>query len=214
MQKAVPRLRKSGLNIHNFGRLARNNAATVTPKLRYLKRYEGRTWLYGCFAFAENYPLVFDVLFQSARHDFHQNLWAMDFLAQQYFVSLSDTKSELVLLDEGYIQRGVTALFNDTTLEKLSEYIEAVPVSDVLIMVDTPIDLAISRASARKNGIPKVLCGSDDIATAKNLATFATRLEYCKERQRALGAHIIDLDGSQDLDTNVATLKNELTAIS
>jgi len=160
-------LRRSGVSMQPLGKIARNQAAKMGDKNRFLRRYSGRNWLFGSLAFAQEHPEIYDLIFQSTRHDFHANLWAMDFLSQLYFAGQIDTRDMLVMVDEGFFHRGVAANFHENTPEKLEAYLKITPPCDVLVMFETPVETALERC--RKRGrVPEIFHGETDVETLEN----------------------------------------------
>ncbi|MCK4711801.1 MAG: hypothetical protein KAT26_02855 [Marinosulfonomonas sp.] len=135
----------------------------------------------------------------------------MDFIAQSYFAACVDTKDRIVFIDEGFIHRGASAFMSKRQEQGLGKYLDAVPTSDVLVMVDISPELAISRAALRKKGLPKSFRGKNEGATLQIMTEFLDVLNHCKEQQRSAGATIIELDGSHDLAANSLKLEKQLT---
>lgn len=204
-------LRKAGLDVYNIGKESRLEAERQAKEIQYLSRYSGRAWLYGCFAFAQEHPAVFDALFQNTRDKFHETLWAMDFLAQLYFLKLSDTKDGFVFIDEGFMQRGAAAFREVKSTPGLAGYLDSVPSSDVLVMVNLTPQLAFSRGRRRKGGLPDSIVGRSKSETILNLENFANLLDYFKENQRLAGVSILELDASADLSDCVEVVTRYLT---
>jgi len=193
-------LQEAGLKFASINTVADAQATKQIEKTRFLKRYKPRAWIYGATKFAHDTPDVFDALFQNARGDFHQSLWLMDFFTHMHFARQADLSDMYIFLDEGFVHRGVAAFFKDKTIRGFKKYLDMIPVSDLIILIDTPVGTAVDRCHSRKTGVPKVY-NSPEIEDVKaKFVQLDKRLKYGVAHQEKAGAHIIRIDGSQSVE--------------
>ncbi len=193
-------LQKAGLKFASINKVADAQAAKQIGKTRFLKRYEPRAWIYGATKFAHETPDVFDVLFKNARGDFHQSLWLMDFFTHMHFARQADLSDTYIFLDEGFVHRGAAAFFKNKTITGFKKYLDMIPVSDLIILIDTPVDAAVDRCLSRKTGVPQAYNSSEKEEVEAKFILLDKRLKFGVAHQEKAGADIIRIDGSQSVE--------------
>lgn len=201
-------LKKAGFKFASGNKVADEQAAKQIEKNRFLKRYKPRAWIYGATKFAHESPDVFDTLLKNARGDFNQSLWLMDFFTHIYFAQQADLSDTYMFLDEGFVHRGAAAFFKNKTITGFKRYLDMIPVSDLIILIDIPTDMAIERCQNRNAGVPEAYNSSEKEDVKAKFTLLDKRLKFGAAHQEKAGAHVIRIDGS----TSVKTCRDQLCA--
>lgn len=140
----------------------------------------------------------------------------MEVLSQLAFVENFSPNDEVVINEEGYIQRLSAAFINDPHSENIEKIAAFLPHDVLTISMTISPETAILRAKGRKKGIPKAVKGSTETETLTNMHQFDQVLQKVTKVQLAKGCAVLVVDGESPnaLDESVEWLRQRLTSTS
>jgi len=154
--------------------------------------------------------------YNSAAHDKHylHQLWVD--VAMRYYIGTNALQDgEVLVLDEGFVQRAVSFAWRESSEDAVCRYLETMPEPCLLVYVDTPAEICLARQRARGDLI------TDKPWTAGDLPTIQKRHQkLCSEMVTRVecSVPVIEIEGTDDLSETVETvgkaLDEELTNCS
>ena len=203
IRQLVPRLRRNGVKVRTV-----KNMATLPPLGDELPRYitgqQDRTLLYRAMRFREAHPELMTHL--ETRVDISLSDKFLYALTTGYHVAYQEyhNKIDLALIDEGFLHRGADAHVDQTDPLVFQDYLDLIPVADVVLYVKTGARMALRRAIGRRS--EKRASKTRVVAKFGGVETFDARrtlLEAAVHSHKARGAAIIEIDARQSLENCV-----------
>ncbi|HEY6629802.1 MAG TPA: hypothetical protein VI193_12530 [Acidimicrobiia bacterium] len=123
--------------------------------------------------------------------------WVLNLMARFQLASESVT-NELVVIDEGFCQRGVALFgygFGPDDQGRLDEYLEWIPMPRTLVLVETPVDVCVERLNNR--GWSERIVGLTPDVRRGFLDTSALVITAVSQRAESQGVAVIRVDGTE-----------------
>lgn len=168
--------------------------------------------------FMSAHPRVMEVVLASQRErrdrDRGQDLvlgWVLNLMARYQLADEAGAFGSLVS-DEGFSQRGVALFgygFGPTDQARLNDYLDSIPLPDVVIMVDTPLEICATRLDAR--GWSERVVGLAKEERLRFLESSAQTVKVVADRVESLGMILIRLDGTRPIAENLGAIRTLLT---
>jgi len=149
-------------------------------------------------------------------------LWEKELVLGRYFDSFTHFfiaqavmgKGEAILTDPGLIQRGIALLgYRSTEIDEvnLRDYLQLTPLPDVLISVQVPPEVCLTRM--QKRSFPRRLRGlnEQDVMTSLNICQAYQSMAE-KEIQRR-GAALIEVENREPLQASIEQLNAGLNRV-
>ncbi len=136
--------------------------------------------------------------------------WLLNLMAR-YQLATERSTAEWLVIDEGFCQRGV-ALFSHgfvpADLEMLDIYVGSIPQPDVVVVVDTPLEICESRLDQRgwSERVRHLPIG----ARREFLAGAAATTNATAQRLETSGVEIARIDGAASIQSSLVKLTSAL----
>jgi len=138
--------------------------------------------------------------------------WINKLIAEYSFLSNYLNKNESVLIDEGFIHRGIAYCLRNNSSYSIKDftdkYIECSIIPDILIYVKVDIDIAIKRMKSRGE-ILQVLSTYSESEQRRRL-NFAQEYINLVSKKLASKINIIEIDNMNSLESSINHLKKDL----
>ena len=132
--------------------------------------------------------------------------WVLN-LAARYQLATEGGESGLLVIDEGFAQRGVALLaggFEESDLSLLAPYLGSMPRPDAVVMVDTPLDVCWNRLEL--GGWSQRLDGVDAVGRRRFLeATLSLSSRIASDLEES-GARVIWVSGTTPVSDSVVLI--------
>lgn len=138
--------------------------------------------------------------------------WILNLMARHQ-IAMESNAGGILVVDEGFAQRGVALLsggFAEVDLDHVPNYVESCPPIDVLVAVDTPLDVCARRLNER--GWSRRLVDSPNDVRHSFLHAAASLVDRIGSSVGASGAQVIWVDGTSPTHDLVAEVAATLTA--
>lgn len=138
--------------------------------------------------------------------------WILNLMARYQIATESDDGG-LLVVDEGFAQRGVALLaggFEEVDLEHVPGYLASCPPVDVVVAVETPLDVCARRLDER--GWSARLIDSPQEVRRRFLQATSTLVGRIASSFESSGAQVIWVDGTTPTPDSVARIAATLAA--
>ncbi|MET0636784.1 MAG: hypothetical protein ABWZ25_12210 [Chitinophagaceae bacterium] len=133
----------------------------------------------------------------------------------RYQTIMQGDSEKFFVVDEGLLQRSFL-VNNDRTLmeEIVSEYIELIPLPSAIIYLEARnLDVIFARLKGRKKTIASHI-GLTDWELYKDLETWQYLFSLINEKLKKKNVEIFRIDSEEQVDTNVALIKDHLRSLT
>lgn len=137
--------------------------------------------------------------------------WALNLMAR-YQLATESGHSGWLIVDEGFLQRGVALLgfgFDDADRVLLDAYLRTIPVPDAVVVFTTPRPVVQGRLDSR--GWSERLDGADDSTRSRFLDDTSLLVEAIRAHPVLSGAQMIDFDASTTAPDSYLSIGGTLT---
>lgn len=203
-------LKKDGIRAQGMRNAAVAAMARMQGKIGFLRHRQERTSLYGCLAFAQTHPELFEWVFRTSREDFNFLLWNMETVAQMGILEKHGPADLVVLNDEGFLQRFAGNFIGKKATKEIDEVSALLPRDFMTIYLMVPPKLAQTRAKERRKGIPLALRADTDAKVLTQFRRYDKVLRRWVDARKALGCAVLELDASGESEEVTAAAMNWL----
>jgi len=205
-------LHADGFDIHTHSDLADVAMKEAADDFRFVRNKRERSTLFGCFQFRRDYPEIFDHICASPVKRPGLAYWSMEMLSQYYYARHKVKEAEIVLCDEGLVDRGAACFIGRTDEEAFEAYNRLLPRDFLVVNVAVPMRVSIRRSRVLRNKIP---CSNwfDDRDPLEVLAEMNRLTKKAVGIRKDMGLPVIDLDGRRPIEENAELLARDLPGI-
>lgn len=139
--------------------------------------------------------------------------WLLNLMARFQLATEDPGDTGCLVIDEGFCQRAVALFgygFEDRDASRLREYLEAIPLPDLVIVVDTPLEVCEARLERR--GWSKRVAGLDPAARHDFLVATAAVVDAVVSHLETTGTRLIRVDGTASAEETARSLIDRVVA--
>jgi hypothetical protein len=130
--------------------------------------------------------------------------WNMEMLSQIGLIENFGEERQIVLNEEGFVQRLAASFLALTDSAELGEATSSLPNGVMNIAINVPFETSLFRARQRRKGIPSAFKAATDTEIIQKLASFDRILREITTAQKAKGCAVLDLDGESPDQLEIA----------
>ncbi len=146
--------------------------------------------------------------YDSAAHDTHylHQLW-IDVAMRYYIGTKALRDGEVLALDEGFVQRAVSFAWRESSKDSVRRYVRTMPEPCLLVYVDTPFEICLTRQRARDDLTADKPWAAGDLPTIQK-----HHQRLCSEMIDRVDCSVpvVEIEGRGDLSETVERIGNAL----
>lgn len=169
--------------------------------------------------FIHEHPEVIQRVTEAQQHrsarDRSQGLvldWLLNLMARYQLAVEDPGAASHIVIDEGFCQRAVALFahgFEERDTSHLNDYLDAIPLPDVVIVIDTPLEVCETRLE--KKGWSKRVAELDRAQRHEFLLSTADVVDTVIDHLETTGARLVRIDGTRPTLETARTLVERLS---
>ncbi|MEL7114647.1 MAG: hypothetical protein AAGP08_03510 [Pseudomonadota bacterium] len=156
MEALAEELRGRGVAAERLTDVARARMRDNKKRYQFVRKRVERASLYGSVCYGHKNPEIYAGLSQFRRDHPKETYSNLEFLAELFFAADEVAGPDVLLADEGFVHRGITAFNGRDDLPGLERYINALPLDLICIKIDVRVRVAARRSRENRGQMPYV----------------------------------------------------------
>ena len=207
--KTISLLDARGYDVHTHATLGDKAMKEAACEYRFIRNKPERSTLFGAFQFRKDHPEIFDHFCASPTERPGLTYWSMEMLSQYFYAKSKVAEAEIVLCDEGLVDRGVACFIGRTDEKAFENYNRILPNDFMVVNLWVPKRVSIRRSRKFRDKLP---CSDwyDDRDPLDVLNEMNRLTNMAINFRKDMGLPVIDLDGRAPVLENAERLAQDL----